>query len=382
MATSTMPTSTANWHWKNKNVTPWAKTWFEQELVTISHSEGGSGVKITSVKEVDGDCELGQRKSKLITIYDCKVVLAWSGEDKDGNTAEGKLTIPEVSHEQSDGLSDYIYDWSLKTSSTPEVDALYALAKSKLPSLLAARFATFRAAMLDTHGKDLQVIGTPGASGAATPSIPAASTPPSALSKPVPAKEVSKGITNSAVVTVDASFMASAGELYEFLTDEKRIPAWSRSAAQDTLSRHWIKSDATVGGSYSFFGGGVTGKYLELQKPNKIVSTWRLHSPSWPSDHDGKLTITLDQQSDSTKVEFKLSGVPIGQENETRKNLEGYYIGGFQSIGYVRVSPTAVYSSSARSTPSKPQETKTSSWVIPCIFAFLAMSAAISSRYL
>ncbi|KAF8743357.1 Activator of Hsp90 ATPase, N-terminal, partial [Rhizoctonia solani] len=373
MATSNMPTSTANWHWKNKNVTPWAKTWFEQELVTVSHSEGGSEVKITSVNEVDGDCELGQRKSKLITIYDCKVVLSWTGENKDGSKAEGKLTIPEVSHEQSDGLSDYVYDWTLKTSSTPEVDALYALAKSKLPSLLAERFTAFRTAMLDTHGKDLQVAGTPGASGAATPSISAPTNAASSLSKPVPAKEVSKGITNSAVVTVDASFMASAAELYEFLTDEKRIPAWTRNQAQ---------SDTSVGGSYSLFGGGVTGKYIELQKPNKIVSTWRLNSPSWPSDHDGKLTITLDQQTDSTKVEFKLSGVPLGQEDETRKNLEGYYIGGFQSIGYVRVTPTVV-SSSARSTrSSKPQETKTSSWVIPCIFALLAMSAAISSRYL
>ncbi|CAE6391815.1 unnamed protein product [Rhizoctonia solani] len=373
MATSSMPTSTANWHWKNKNVTPWAKTWFEQELVTVSHSEGGSEVKITGVSEVDGDCELGQRKSKLITIYDCKVVLSWSGEDKDGSKAEGKLTIPEVSHEQSDGLSDYVYNWSLKTSSTPEVDALYALAKSKLPSLLAERFTAFRAAMLDTHGKDLQVTGTPGASGAATPSIPAPTNLANSLSKPVPAKEVSKGITNSAVVTVDAQLMASADELFGLLTDEKRIPAWTRNQAQ---------SDATVGGSYSLFGGGVTGKYIALEKPTKIVSTWKLNSPSWPSGHDGKLTITLDQQTDSTKVEFKLSGVPLGQEDETRKNLEGYYVGGFQSIGYVRVTPTAIYSSSARPAhPSKPQESK-SSWVIPCIFALLAMSAAISSRYI
>ncbi|CAE6409240.1 unnamed protein product [Rhizoctonia solani] len=374
MATSSMSTSTANWHWKNKNVTPWAKTWFEQELVTISHSEGGSEVKITGVNEVDGDCELGQRKSKLITIYDCKVILSWSGEDKDGSKAEGKLTIPEVSHEQSDGLSDYVYDWSLKTSSSPEVNALYALAKSKLPSLLSERFTAFRTAMLDAHGKDLQVAGTPGASGATTPSISAPANTSSSFSKPVSAKEVSKGITNSAVVTADGTFMASAAELFELLTDEKRIPAWTRNQAQ---------SDASVGGSYSLFGGGVTGKYIELQKPTKIVSTWKLNSPSWPSDHDGKLTITLDQQTDSTKVEFKLSGVPLGQEDETRKNLEGYYIGGFQSIGYVRVTPTAVYSSSARSTrPYKSQETKSSSWVIPCIFALLAMSAAISSRYI
>ena len=33
---TTMPFSTANWHWKNKNVTPWAKAWFERELVAVA----------------------------------------------------------------------------------------------------------------------------------------------------------------------------------------------------------------------------------------------------------------------------------------------------------------------------------------------------------
>lgn len=42
------------------------------------------------------------------------------------------------------------------------------------------------------------------------------------------------------------------------------------------------------------------------------------------TDHEGKLTTTLDQQTDSTKVEFKLSGVPLGLEDEIRKNIEGY----------------------------------------------------------
>ncbi|KAG9086760.1 hypothetical protein FRC06_002886 [Ceratobasidium sp. 370] len=307
-----MPATTANWHWKNKNVTPWAKTWFEQELTSISHSEDGSEVKVTRVTEMDGDCELGQRKSKLITIYDCKLVLSWSGEDKEGTKAEGNLTIPEVSHEQSDGLSDYVYQWTLTSSSSPAVDALYTLAKAKLPSLLEGRFGSFRAAMLDTHGKDLTVIGTPNTT---TPGTPAPAAPGTPLSKPVSAKAVTQGITNATTVTVDASLMASADDLFEMLTDEKKIPAWSHAPAQ---------SQAAVGSPFSLFGGGVTGEYTELQKPTKIVSTWRLDSPSWPAGHEGQLTTTLNQQSDSTKVEFKLSGVPRGMEDEIRKNIEGY----------------------------------------------------------
>lgn len=62
-----MPSSTANWHWKNKNVTKWAKEWFEHELPSINVAgDSGESVGISEVKEIDGDVELGQRKSKYV----------------------------------------------------------------------------------------------------------------------------------------------------------------------------------------------------------------------------------------------------------------------------------------------------------------------------
>ena len=60
-----MPSSTANWHWKTKHVAPWAKTWFERELVTLkASSEGSESVEIQSVLDMEGDVEIGRRKSK------------------------------------------------------------------------------------------------------------------------------------------------------------------------------------------------------------------------------------------------------------------------------------------------------------------------------
>lgn len=47
--------------------------------------------------------------TRLITIYDCRVTLDWSGTASDGTEVSGSLTIPEVSHENSvDGLSEYV----------------------------------------------------------------------------------------------------------------------------------------------------------------------------------------------------------------------------------------------------------------------------------
>jgi activator of HSP90 ATPase len=62
-----MAHSTANWHWKNKNCTSWARSWFQDELVTVSISgEGTEQILVAKVTEVDGDVELGQRKSKCV----------------------------------------------------------------------------------------------------------------------------------------------------------------------------------------------------------------------------------------------------------------------------------------------------------------------------
>ncbi|KAI0062222.1 hypothetical protein BV25DRAFT_1870356 [Artomyces pyxidatus] len=313
---STMAYSTANWHWKNKTVTPWAKAWFERELVTVEVNgttpEGGV-ISVERVVEVDGDAEIGRRKSKLITIYDCRVVVNWKGTASDGTEAAGKLVIPEVSHEITlDGLSDYVYEWSLTSDVTPAVNALYALAKQKLPAALEVKFAQFPTDLIETHGKDI-IVGSNEPSRTASPAPPTA-----AASAPAPAAAVKKAApqkVNTALVEVEATFHASADDLFGLLTDEKRIPAWSRAPA---------KSEAKPDTEYALFGGGVRGKYISLTPPKEIKQTWSLQSPTWPSGHEATLTTTLVQSTDSTKVTFSLDGVPTGLEDELRRNLEGY----------------------------------------------------------
>ena len=65
-----MPLSTANWHWKNKNVTKWGHDYFKRELATVQVSEGGQTVEVQEVTDVDGDVELGQRKSKYVFQFE------------------------------------------------------------------------------------------------------------------------------------------------------------------------------------------------------------------------------------------------------------------------------------------------------------------------
>jgi hypothetical protein len=63
-----MPPSTANWHWKTKHVSPWAKEWFTSELAGVSTKDGNDTISVEKVTDVEGDVEIGQRKSKYAWI--------------------------------------------------------------------------------------------------------------------------------------------------------------------------------------------------------------------------------------------------------------------------------------------------------------------------
>lgn len=58
-----MSATTANWHWKNKDVTEWAKSWFTKELVTVEVAGDPGSVDISEVKVGEGDAQLLLRKS-------------------------------------------------------------------------------------------------------------------------------------------------------------------------------------------------------------------------------------------------------------------------------------------------------------------------------
>lgn len=125
----------------------------------------------------------------------------------------------------------------MSTASSPPVDAVLKLARSRLPAVLEAKFTQFAAAIIDVHGKDLTVSTEPSRSGtpanAPTPPVPAAaatSTPPARAAPAVKSESL-----NTTRVSVNATFMAAADDLFDLLTNEKRIPMWTRAPAQVSL---------------------------------------------------------------------------------------------------------------------------------------------------
>ena len=69
-----------NWHWVNKDVSEWARSYLEKNLIGIEAETGGVSAKIKSVQSMEGDVDVSQRKGKVITLYDVKLQLEYEGE--------------------------------------------------------------------------------------------------------------------------------------------------------------------------------------------------------------------------------------------------------------------------------------------------------------
>lgn len=68
-----------NWHWVNKDVKPWAQEYLEKELVGLSAEDGKNKVEIERISSMDGDVDVSQRKGKVITLFDVRLVLEYKG---------------------------------------------------------------------------------------------------------------------------------------------------------------------------------------------------------------------------------------------------------------------------------------------------------------
>ncbi|BGP54035.1 hypothetical protein JCM8202_003034 [Rhodotorula sphaerocarpa] len=330
-----------HWHWRTKGVEPWARTWFSERVTGVA----ADGVEITGLTDSEGTAELGMRKSKLITVYDLRLTMAWKATTKDGEDVIGTLVAPEVGHDMDE--DEYVFESAITTGSGSEADTFARAAKKAVANKLRPIFQQFPKDMIAVHGKDLLDDSTPSDSGASTPvsssaSAPAAaSAPASSASSAAAVKSstapIKPAAMSTATVRATGEFQCSADDLFDFLTNPQKIPMWSRNPAQMAPE---------VGADVSMFGGNIRGKVEKVDRPKGFTMTWR--APTWPEDVYGQLEAALAQGSNSTTLNLTLRGVPVGKEDETETNLQTFYIRGLQSIGL------GLLSSSASSGPEEP----------------------------
>jgi activator of HSP90 ATPase len=135
------------------------------------------------------------------------------------------------------------------------------------------------------------------------------------------------GVTHKAeAIHQEPVFHASAERLYNALTDARqfdkvmRLSEAMRSMATGTAAAEIGKE---AGGSFSLFGGYVTGRHIELVPNRRIVQAWR--PQSWDSGVYSVVRFELTAQGNDTRIVFDHRGFPDGTGAHLAEGWESNY---------------------------------------------------------
>lgn len=326
-----------NWHWVDKNCLPWSVDYFKDKLINLKVTDGTNNVHISEVSSVEGDLDVSQRKGKVISLFDIKIVLTFKGNTAKDDNVSGSITIPELTYDSEvDGLQ---FDISIYNE-TAENSGITDLIKKQLIPQLRTALMKFGPDLIEINSKDIQLsqdkVTSTYTKANQSSTIAATADHPKSELKPVEKKTETHSTSNIArkvvsekdsstvpkynttTLHLEPSFNTSAEQIYLTLLDEARIGAWTRSAPVIE------KFPPKEGSEFKFFGGSVSGKFLKLVPNEQIVELWRLDD--WKAGHFAQLDMKLVQSSGETKLVVKFSGIPIGEEERVKNNFEERYI--------------------------------------------------------
>ena len=194
------------------------------------------------------------------------------------------------------------------------------LVRTKIVPQLRKALVKLGPALIEHHGKDLQhAPNSNPSSGVATPTWH-----PNKERSPLPSARTTTSTTgtssiNTTTVNATDEFRTTAEEMFQTFTDPQRLAAFTRAPPR-------LFEGAKPGGKFAIFDGNVSGEFVTLEAPKKIVQKWRLKQ--WPEGHVSNQEIIFDQNDVDrvTNMRVTWTGVPVGQEEVVQRNWEGYYV--------------------------------------------------------
>lgn len=311
-----------NWHWTEKNATPWSKQRIKSLLKGLEIESDQGKITVTDVAKIDGEAYANNRKAKLIFFYEWIITLEWKGTMKDSEDIwKGKIEIPNLSEENDADELDVIVTADKNSDESFTLKNIVRsvgtkLIREKLGQYVKELTQEFSQGMI-LPSKDSPVVQRPG-SDQNIDAFKTAVNNPSGTGdknkKNIHAQtQVGCPISTKKLIMKEF-FLTSADEIYAAFTEQKRLEAFTRNS---------VKVDASRGGTFVLFNGNVTGKFQELVSEEKIVMQWRYKS--WPEGHHSTVTVKLDQKDDRTELTLIQSGIPEEDFERTKQGWSHYY---------------------------------------------------------
>jgi activator of HSP90 ATPase len=122
-------------------------------------------------------------------------------------------------------------------------------------------------------------------------------------------------------------FKSARKRVYEALTDSAQFHKVVLLSAAATTGMVTIKQPAEIskqpGGTFSLFGGYVTGRHIELIPGERIVQAWR--NGSWAAGIYSIARFELAEDPAGTKLIFDHTGFPVGDAQHLSEGWKSNY---------------------------------------------------------
>jgi activator of HSP90 ATPase len=115
-------------------------------------------------------------------------------------------------------------------------------------------------------------------------------------------------------IHLETAFKATRKRVYEAFTDAKQFHRVTQlsAAVQSGMASGTAPTEIAnaPGGAFSFFGGYISGRNIELVPNERIIQAWR--AGSWPPGIYSIAKFDLIEQGSDTKLVFDQTGFPKG----------------------------------------------------------------------
>jgi len=285
-----------SWHWEEKDITPWSRTRLKELLEKSTFFDSPSlKCRTTFIDKCEGDVTVYNRKGKIYFVMELHVIIFCEGEQigSDGKViseGKGKITLPELEHDNDPAKVDV----NVEVTSDTNDKAFSKILKTEGVKFIRSQLGNFFADLKEGQKVESKLrtqIGSP-------------------VQKP--AEPTSPSVFDVTEISQRLQWRVDPAEIWECLTNEGRISAYTRSPASVNLK---------PGGEFSFLGRTITGCFTEVIAGKLLKMKWRLHD--WAEGALSEVTISLNSvEHGTTDLRLSQTGIPKNELERTKQGWE------------------------------------------------------------
>lgn len=298
-------TNVNNWHWTEKDCTPWAKSrlsqFFEKQVIFENEE---SKVETTTFEELNAEVSINTRKGKIFYFFEIDFKLKWEATQKKETDKKkvfkGTINLPGLSEENEDDVEVTVSregGTKIEENFRKQIEKTYVpYIKEKLALLL----------------KELRQDQTPKLKTSST-NVVDKSLSSNNDSSPTVVQTNSSVKTTS--ITLQTEFNAPPHIIFQNLLDQGCVSAFTHSSCTIENKK---------GGSFSLLNGTIRGEILEIQGTEKVVQKWRFND--WKPEIYSTVTMKFKPSGiGRCTLDLEQKNIPVEDKERVRNGWEEFF---------------------------------------------------------